>query len=72
MKREKFLQHPFAKGDAVLYKGLSAEVVSVHRRNPGRMYLIVSFCGPGRSRNFAAVGNEDIELPTPPYKNEDR
>lgn len=72
MTKEKYMQHTFAKGETVLFRGEPATVVATLQRPCSWNRLIVSFGGPGRNRNFAAVCYEDIELPTPPYKTEDR
>lgn len=60
------MQHTFAKGESVLFRGEPATVVATLLRPRSWNRLIVSFGGPGRDRNFAAVCYEDIELPTPP------
>ena len=65
------MQHTFAKGETVLFRGEPVTVVAAMIRPRSWNRLIVSFGGRGRDRNFAAVGYEDIELPTPPYKTED-
>ena len=72
MIKEKYMQHTFAKGETVLFRGEPATVVATLQRPRSWNRLVVSFEGPGRTRNFAAVCYEDIELPTPPDKTEDR
>lgn len=65
MTKDKFIEHGFAVGDAVRYKGQDATVVSVHINDHGWKHLVVAFGAPGhpgRHHSFAACGPEDIEL----------
>ncbi|MBQ4409379.1 MAG: hypothetical protein IJL31_00240 [Oscillospiraceae bacterium] len=65
MTKDKFIEHGFSKGEAVLYKGQPAEVVSIHINAHGWKHLVVAFGGsgrPGQHHNYAACGPEDIEL----------
>ena len=65
MTKDQFIEHGFAVGDAVRYKGQDATVVSVHINDHGWKHLVVAFGAsgrPGRHHSFAACGPEDIEL----------
>ena len=64
MDKDRFIAHGFSKGEAVLYKGRPAEVISAAVTGGRRRAVItVAYQGDKGGRDYAVAIPDDIEIP---------